>query len=214
MDKPKVERHEFKTLSGDDLNKFLGAIESSEYYPLFFTDLFSGMRRSEFLAILWKDTDLLSMIVSVNRTLQQLRGGELEYRPPTTAKSRRLIALTPANCAVLREHKANQEDLKRSLELPPLSEDDLVFGHFDGAPYLPDSITCVWLRLVRDNGFSGSGCITPRHSQATILSNQGVNSKIMQDRLGHANISTTLDIYSHVAPGLQAASAAAFYNII
>jgi integrase len=49
--KPKVERHQFKTLSEEDLNKFLETIQNSEYYPLFFTDLFTVFRRSELLAL-------------------------------------------------------------------------------------------------------------------------------------------------------------------
>lgn len=214
MDKPKVRRHEFKTLSENDLNKFLEAIKDSEYYPLFFTDLFSGMRRSESLAIRWKDVDLLAMTVSVNRTLQQLKGGELVYLPPKTAKSRRLIALTPANCVVLREHKEKQERLRKSLNLPALSDENLVFSRYDGKAYLPDSITHTWGDLIKVTGFSGIRLHDARHSHATILLNKGVHPKIVQERLGHATISTTLDIYSHVAPGMQAAAALKFDDVL
>ncbi len=210
---PKVKRHEFKTMNEDDINKFLEAIKTSEYYPLFFTDLFSGMRRSELLALRWGDIDLLGMTASVNRTLQYSKG-EIIFRSPKTAKSRRLIALTPANCTVLRDHKAKQEQLRQSLGLPPLSGNDLVFSHFDGKPYLPNSITHTWIKLIRHNGFSGIRLHDARHSHASILLKQGVHPKIVQERLGHATIATTLDLYSHVAPGLQAAAAAKFDDIL
>ena len=49
-----------------------------------------------------------------------------------------------------------------------------------------------------------------RHSHASLLLKQGVHPKVDQERLGHATISTTLDLYSHVAPGLQEAAASGF----
>ena len=53
VEAPKVKRHKFKTLSEDDINRLLETLKASEYYPLFFTDLFSGMRRGEVLALRW-----------------------------------------------------------------------------------------------------------------------------------------------------------------
>lgn len=211
---PKVKRHEFKTLSEDDINILLQVLKNSEYYPLFFTDLFSGMRRSELLALFWKDIDLLGMTASVNRTIKVLKGGEIVYRPPKTAGSRRLIALTPANCIVLRDHRAEQDKLRQSLGLPPSSDDDLVFSHYDGSPYLPDTVTHVWMMLVKRNGLAGIRLHDIRHSHASIMLKKGVHPKIVQERLGHSSIRTTLDTYSHVAPGLQAAAAARFDDIL
>jgi integrase len=153
-----------------------------------------------------------------------------------------LIALTPANCNVLREHQTKQEQDRRSLYsencpkchknnwnrneagalkcldcenvIPTIKDEDLVFCHFDGKPYLPDSITHVWMMLVRRNGLTGTRLHDIRHSHASLLLKQGIHPKIVQERLGHATISTTLDLYSHVAPGLQAAAAAKFDDIL
>lgn len=214
VEPPKVKRHEFNTLSEDDINNVLYKIKDSEYYPLYFTDMFSGMRRSEILALSWKDIDLFEMTASVNRTIKVLRGGEVKFRPTKTVKSRRLIDLTPANCSVLREHRAKQEKIRKSLNLPPISDNDFVFSHFDGRPYLPDTITHVWMMIAKRNGLAGIRLHDIRHSHATILFKQGVHPKIVQERLGHATISTTLDICSHVVPGLQAAAAAGFDSIL
>jgi len=154
------------------------------------------------------------MTASVNRTIKVLRGGVVKFRPTKTVKSRRLIDLTPANCSVLREHRAKQEKIRKSLNLPPISDNDLVFSHFDGRPYLPDTITHVWMMIAKRNGLAGIRLHDIRHSHATILFKQGVHPKIVQERLGHATISTTLDIYSHVVPGLHAAAAAGFDSIL
>lgn len=70
------------------------------------------------------------------------------------------------------------------------------------------------MMLVRRNGLAGTRLHDIRHSHASLLLKQGIHPKIVQERLGHATISTTLDLYSHVAPGLQAAAAAKFDEIL
>ena len=218
VEPPKVTQTEFKILNEDDINKLLEALKGSEYYPIFFTDLFSGMRRSELLALRWQDVDLLSMTASVNRVIKVLNGGGIEFRPPKTQKSRRLIALTPANTVILREHLEARKQYLKSLNpnFDPdkdFDESELVFCHPDGKPYLPDSVTHAWMTLVKRIGLDGVRLHDVRHSHASILLKQGVHPKIVQERLGHATINTTLDIYSHVVPGLQAAAAAKFDEI-
>jgi integrase len=196
------------------------------------------MRRSEFLALRWNDIDLLAMTASVNRTLQQLKGGELIFKPTKTEKSNRLIDLTPANCVVLRDYRAKQEQLRQSLYsddcskchknnwdrakigilkcldcgnvVPTIKNEDLVFSHYDGSPYQPDSVTHAWTRLIRQNGLSGIRLHDARHSHATIMIKNGVPIKVVQERMGHSSISTTMDIYAHVTPGMQAAAAVKF----
>jgi len=84
-----------------------------------------------------------------------------------------------------------------------LSDDDLVFCHYDGKPYLPDSITQAWHKLAHRCGLKGIRLHDARHTHASLMLKQGVHPKIVQERLGHASISITLDTYSHVAPGLQ-----------
>jgi integrase len=209
----KIKRHQFKTLNEDDINNLLEVLKDSEYYALFFTDMFSGMRRSEILGLRWKDIDLIGMTASVNRVIKCMHR-QISFRPPKTTKSRRLIDLTPANTVILREYKSKQAQQRIALKVPPLSEDDLVFSHFNGSPLLPDTMTHVWMMLVRRNGLSGIRLHDIRHSHASLLLKQGIHPKIVQERLGHATISTTLDLYSHVAPGMQAAAAAGFDGIL
>jgi integrase len=68
--------------------------------------------------------------------------------------------------------------------------------------------------LVRRNGLAGIRFHDIRHSHATILFIKGVHPKVIQERLGHATIATTLDIYSHVAHGMQAAAATKFDEVL
>jgi integrase len=218
VDTPKIQRREMRTMSETDVHIFLEMARSTQYYPLFYTALFTGMRRSEMLALRWCEVDLLLCQISVTRSMQYLHSGAPEnritFKEPKTQKSRRLIALSPSTAIMLREHKAKQAELRQSLGLTPLSENDLAFAHYDGSPLLPDSVTHAWIKLVRRCGMKGVRLHDARHTHASLLLKQGVHPKIVQERLGHAGIAITLDLYSHVAPGLQQAAANKFDDIV
>ena len=218
VDCPKIQRREMHVMSETDLHLFLEYAKDSPYYTLFYTGLFTGMRRAELLALRWSDIDLELCQIYVNRSMQYIRGDDKKnriiFREPKTAKSRRLIALSPSTVIALREHKAKDTDLKQSLGYAPPSDADLVFSHYDGSPLLPSSVTHAWIKLVRRCGLHGIRLHDARHTHASLLLKQGVHPKIVQERLGHGSIQITLDTYSHVAPGLQQAAAKKFDDIV
>ena len=107
------------------------------------------------------------------------------------------------------EHRLKQEQAKKLLG-KPLESRDLVFSHPDGRPIRPDSVTRAFHKIAESVRLRGVRLHDLRHAHATILLQQGVNPKIVQERLGHSSVSTTLDIYSHVLPGLQEAAARQF----
>ena len=92
----------------------------------------------------------------------------------------------------------------------PLEPTNLVFSHPDGRPLRPDNVTRAFQAIAQSLGFKGARLHDIRHAHATILLEQGVHPKIVQERLGHSSVATTLDIYSHVVPGLQEAAARRF----
>lgn len=216
VDKPKIQRPEMHPMAESDLSRFLEAAKQGNYYALFYTYLFTGMRRSELLAVRWSDVDLLGMQVSVSRTMQYISRVKthISFKEPKSKNSRRLIALSPSTALILKEHRKAEDKLRESLQLPPTRDNDLAFSHWDGSPMLPDSITHAWVKLVRKCGLKGIRLHDARHTHATIMLKQGVHPKIVQERLGHSTISTTLDTYSHVAPGLQQAAARGFDDIL
>ena len=144
----------------------------------------------------------------------QFVDNKVTFKQPKTVKSRRLIALPPSNVAVLQEHWEAQKKMRQSLDLPLVTDNDLVFSHWDGSPLLPDSVTHAWIKLARCCGLHGIRLHDARHTHASILLKQGVHPKIVQERLGHGSIQITLDTYSHVAPGLQQAAADKFDDIV
>ena len=210
---PRYQRPEIHILNEDDIHILLESAKSTPYYALFHLALFTGMRRSELLALRWCDVDLLLCQVYVSRTLHRLRDGSIIYGTPKTAKGRRMIALSPSAVLVLKEHNVQQEAHRAMMEIP-LKDDDLIFSHPDGKPLLPDTVSHAWVKLVKRVGLGGVRLHDARHSHASLMLKQGVHPKIVQERLGHASIQITLDTYSHVAPGLQEAAAARFDELV
>ena len=206
---PRPRRSEMQTMNEDEVQTFLEAAKATPYYALFYLALFTGMRRSELLALRWCDMDLPLCQVYVSRTLHHLRNGEIVFRAPKTAKGRRMIALSPSAAIVLREHKEKQVAMRLMLG-KHLEDGDLVFSQPDGKPLLPDTVSHAWVKIVKRAGLKHFRLHDGRHTHASLLLKQNVHPKIVQERLGHATISTTLDLYSHIAPGLQEAAARHF----
>lgn len=213
VDCPKVERHEIKTMTEDDITRFLNEARKGEYHALFFTLLFTGVRRGEALSLRWSDIDFANAQLSVSRTMQFI-DNKVTFKAPKTAASRRQIALSPSNCAVLRMHRQGQEKTRQALQLPAITESDLVFCHYDGTPWLPNSITHAWIKLVRSCGLTGIRLHDARHSHATLMLKGEVSPKVIQERLGHSTIGITLNLYAHVSPGMQKAAANRFDDMV
>jgi integrase len=80
----------------------------------------------------------------------------------------------------------------------------------EGKPLLPDTASHAWVKLTKRTGLEGIRLHDARYTQASLLMKQVTLSKVVQERLGHATLSTTLDLHSHVAPGFQEAAAKRF----
>ncbi len=204
---------EMKTWGEYEVSKFLEATKDSQYYPLFYAALFTGMRRSELLGLRWTDIDLLYGQISVSRGLHHLKDGSYVFNEPKSAKSKRTIALPPSAILILTQHYERQRELWRRTGRD-LSDDTLVFCTIEGRPYRPNTITRAWTILAARAGVPVINFHAARHTHASLMLKQGVHPKVVQERLGHSTITTTLDIYSHVAPGMQEAAAKHFDEML
>jgi len=209
VDPPRAGSKQITILAPDDVHTFLAAAGETPYYILFYTALYTGLRRSEILGLRWRDVNLDLATLSVVQTLQQVPGGGYIFREPKTKRSRRLVDLSPSLALLLREHREKQE-VDKNLLGRSVMPDDLVFCLPDGRPLPPNSVTAAFHKLAKSLGLSGVRLHDLRHTHATIMLMQGVHPKIVSERLGHSSIAITLDTYSHVMPGLQAAAALRF----
>jgi len=212
VDPPKAKEVEMQTWDESEIRCFLQATRESAYYPIFYLALFTGLRRSELLALRWQDVDFLYCQIYVSRSMHHLKTGEIVFRQPKSARGNRTIALSPSTLDLLRAHQEKQK-AKAVMLGKSLTDSDLVFSHIDGSPLLPGTLSHAWDKAVRRAGLRVIRLHDARHTHASYMLKQGIHPKVVQERLGHSSIQVTLDTYSHVAPGIQEKAAARLDDI-
>jgi integrase len=212
---PRADRPEPEAWTADELRAFLAHIADHRLYAAWQTMVATGLRRSELLGLAWRNVDLDAGRLAVVDTLVMVRNKPtLRIGEAKTRGSRRVVALDRATVAVLRAHRARQaEDRLAAGEL--YRDQGLVFANEVGEVVSPDWFTRTTKRLATAAGVRP---LTPhragRHTWATLALEQGVHPKVVADRLGHSNISTTLDMYSHVTEGMDRDAAETVANLI
>ncbi|MGA8017179.1 MAG: site-specific integrase [Candidatus Dormiibacterota bacterium] len=170
------------------------------------TALYTGLRLSELRGLRWRDVDLTAARLSIQQTLQRRRDGSLAVHEPKTHRSRRGVSLPAAVVEAVREHRRCQLEA-RLLAGNAWEDPDLVFTDALGRPLSETRLRHAFHRLLREAGLPRIRLHDLRHTMATLMLAQGEHPKVVSERLGHSTVSITLDTYSHVLPGLQAAAA-------
>jgi integrase len=202
---PKVERRELITLNSDQSARLLEALGHSRVYWPVLLALSTGMRRGEILALRWKNVDLDRGTLRVVESLEQTKTG-IRFKAP---KSERHRALTLPAYAVDELHRLKREQAEALLALGVRQTGDtLLCCRTDGEPHQPLSLTYEFARFMRRlKDLPRVRFHDLRHSHATQLLASGVHPKVASERLGHASIGITLDLYSHVTDTMQSEAA-------
>jgi len=201
-----------KVWTDEEVNQFLQVAKESKYYPAFYLAITTGMRIGELLGLKWADIDFDRGTISIRRTLQRTSAGLQLIEQTKTAKSRRLISISPSTVEVLKKHRVEQK--KEMIQYNYRDVYDLVFTTRTGKPVEPRNLREYFSFLSKKAGLPPIRFHDLRHTHATLLLQQGVHPKIVSERLGHSSISMTLDIYSHVIPSMQKEAAEMFDQII
>jgi integrase len=210
---PRVARVTMNTLSPEEVKRFLDAARETDYYVFFSTLLYTGLRRGELLALRLRNLDLENGKLMVLETAYKLGNGEYRIKEPKTPQSRRTVTLSSSLVELLKAYKADQELLRIQLGVS-LDVDDFVFIRPDGSPINPNAVTLAFRRIIKRAGLKDIRIHDLRHTHATLMLNAGIHPKVVSERLGHANISITLDIYSHALPGMQEEAAEKFERVL
>jgi len=204
VDLPRQKKEEMKVLTPEEAGVFLEATVYSPWKPLFSLLLTSGMRPSEALGLKWPDVDFEGKRITINRVLTRTTGSGWSLEEPKTARSRRSIPLPSSVMKDLREHEKDQKAKILAAEPGKYKEHGFVFAANNGEPMCGRNILQRYFRpLLKDAGLPELRLYDLRHTCATLLLSAGENPKIVSERLGHANITLTLDTYSHVLPDMQ-----------
>jgi integrase len=199
-------RPEVKAWEAEQLVVFLDAIESHRMAPAFRFAAHTGMRRGEVLGVRWRDIDLHEGRVSVRQALVSVNY-ELSISDVKTGTSRRTIDIDADVVQVLRDWGKTRTEERDGVAPAP---DDLVFVKADGTSMHPDIFSQLFDRTVAKIDVPSVSLHDLRHTHATLLLKAGVNVKVVSERLGHANVAFTMNVYQHVLPGMQAAAADTF----
>jgi integrase len=207
VDLPKGTRKEMKALSPEDAAAFLRAAAQDRWAVLFAFALTTGMRPEEYLGLQWKDIDLQTGIVTVQRALIWQSKVGWYFSEPKTARSRRSIPLARYIVEALVGHRRRQAE-ERLKAGAAYQNHDLVFATGEGTPILRRNLVRRHFKpILKMAGLDQSIRLYDlRHSCATLLLSENVNPKVVSERLGHASITITMDTYSHVLPSMQQAA--------
>ncbi|MDI3269345.1 MAG: site-specific integrase, partial [Bacillota bacterium] len=203
VDRPRIQRRDMPTLSVEEVQAFLAAAKEDRLYALYVLAITTGMRQGELLGLRWEDVDLKAGRLYVRRQLVWLRYAEPALSEPKTAKGRRTVELPGLAVEALRQHR-KQQAKERLLAGPAWQDWGLVFTTRLGTPIHPSNLrTRSFQPLLKKAGLPLIRFHDLRHTHASLLLAAGVHPKLVQERLGHATVGITLDVYSHTVPPLH-----------
>ncbi|MHB2020761.1 MAG: site-specific integrase [Candidatus Xenobia bacterium] len=197
--------------AADELALFLQEVRKDRLFALYVLAITAGLRQGELLGLKWADINLSAAELHVRRTIYRVNRRGWVISEPKTAKGRRMVALPAVAVEALRQHRSAQ--LEERLAAGSAWQDgDWVFPNTDGC--LLERQHLVFRSFKPALERAGLPVLTRfhdlRHAMATMMLEDGTHPKVVQERLGHATISVTLDTYSHVKPQLQREAAAKF----
>jgi len=186
-----IRNPEVNPLTLEQLKQLLHEAKGHPLYPAILILATTGIRRSELCGLKWADINWTLGTAYIQRGVVKLGGYGILVSETKNHSSRRLIPLCSEVLDLLKQHHIKNFDT------------EYIFSRPDGRPIYPESIYYYIKRIGKKLGMPFVTVHMLRHTAATLLLESGENPKIVQELLGHASISTTLDIYSHVIPGLK-----------
>lgn len=210
---PTIEKSEKEIWTSEEAKVFLEHCDQLRWKVAFNLALQTGMRRGEILALKWKNVNLDLRTVKVKESLAYVKGQGLIFTSPKTTNSIREIVISPSLVELLKELKNEQDEMKRRMG-PLYGKYNLVISTADGKPVHPRNFARTFDRIITKAGVKKVSIHGLRHTNATLLMKQGINPKIVSERLGHANVGFTLDIYSHTDLEMQEESVNKLQNLL
>ncbi|GAB6926046.1 tyrosine-type recombinase/integrase [Paenibacillus sp. JCM 10914] len=184
----------------EDVRKLFKALEQEPFiFKMLITLAVStGMRRGELIALEWKHINLEEGTLQVVQSISIEDGGKPVIKEPKTKNSIRTISLPTSTIEMMKQYRRFylQDKLKR-MDRWTEKEHEFVFPNSSGGPLYFNRPTKWWIEFLDYNGLKKIRFHDLRHTSATLLINKGVHAKIISERLGHADITTTMNVYGH-----------------
>ncbi len=199
---PRIVSREATPLTLEQAHVLLESVRQHRLEVLLTMAVVTGMRSGELLALRWSTIDFERQTLLVLHTVDYISKYGYVETEPKTAAGKRLVNLPSFLIDMLKQHRIQQTELQLKL-----GEDwenrDLVFPDLHGGYFNPNYLLKVFKKILQEAGMPHMHFHDLRHSAATILLSMGVNMKVIQELLGHSDISITLGRYSHLLPSMQ-----------
>lgn len=212
---------EKKFYSREELNEFLSALSKEEMpmWNTFFRLLaYTGLRRGEALALTWSDVTFSKKgesFVTVNKTLTLGIDNRLIIQPPKNDESYRDVTIDPVTEKILRQWKTTQAEVLLGFGFNAMNKNQLLFSKLKDNTHL--NLTTPRNRLVNITDRHNLPFINIhgfRHTHTSLLFEAGFSIEEVMERLGHSDIQTTMNIYTHVSSDRKKKSAERFADFI
>lgn len=206
VDPIKVEKRQITVLNEEEIKKFLKAIEGTRFEAVYVLLITVGLRVGEVLGLSWYNIDSKNNRIWIDKTIQRVRvfdehlnkiRSELIINAPKTQKSMREIYLLDTTMKALGKHKIGQDEEKRKVGDTYIDK-DFVFATATGKLIDPKNFSRSFKKILKSANLPNIRVHDLRHTFATAALENDMQMKVLQEILGHANYSTTADIYSHV----------------
>lgn len=209
-DRPKATQYIGKYYNAAELKELLDKAENDPIYIVIILAAYFGLRRSEALGLKWSAVDFDNKTVSISHKVIKTDDGIVGMDVMKTKSSYRTLPLIPQVEDALLKEKAKQEEMQRIMRRGYCKKyTDYICVDAIGEIIKPDYVTNHFKILLRDNGLKQIRFHDLRHSCASLLLANGVRMKMIQDWLGHSDMGTTANIYSHIDSESKKASAIA-----
>ncbi|EHP2922900.1 site-specific integrase [Listeria monocytogenes] len=175
----------------------------------------TGAREGEIAGLEWKHIDLDKQTVLFEQTIVEEKGVGVTVRSGLKGGKDKLVSIPDSLAALLAEYKEVRENEKSAAQEEwTWSEHFFLFTNVNGKPIRTDSIYQRWIKFLEKNGLERIRFHDIRHTSASLLIAKGVHAKVIQERLGHADIGTTMNTYSHVFREADQSAADHFNKLI
>lgn len=197
---PKLKPAEAVHLDEADARKLLTLLQNEpiRYRAPITFDLLSGLRRGELLGLRWTDIDFNSETITIAQTSGYVAGTGIYVDTPKNKTSSRPLKLSRTAFMLLEEYRAWQNTQRELCGDRWSDKDRRIFTNEEGAPIHPDALTKWFTDFAKRCGFAGVHLHSLRHTYASLMISEGTPLVVVSRRLGHAQVSTTANIYAHV----------------
>ena len=208
---PKLQKYQAQVYNPATIQQALAAADNIVDYLIVLLGATLGLRRGEMAALQWKDINFSSSTVSITQNRVHVKNSVVQKAPKSQAGNR-IIKIGQDVLTALSDAKAVYDDAV--LNTSGFKNLGYILCKENGEPFHPDSITQRWERFIDKHKLPQIRLHDLRHSNATALIAAGVSPKVVQHRLGHANVSITLNTYTHVLPSMDEEAAEKLDNAL